>query len=66
MFYAVGSLLFAFTLIAALSVIAVNLLHYRTKMVAALRMLSLDGLAPPAVKTPARIVSRSAPLPLAA
>lgn len=47
-FYAVGSLLFTFGLVAALAVIAVNLAHYRGKMIRALRALSLDGIYPPA------------------
>lgn len=60
-FYAVGSLLFVFGFLAALVVIATNLLHYRGKMMKALRALSLDGIYPPASLSP----TLRAPMPAA-
>jgi len=60
-FYAVGSLLFVFGLLAALAVIAANLVHYRGKMMKALRALSLDGIYPPSSLGPAL----RAPMPAA-
>ena len=44
MFYAAGSLLFAFALVAALIVIVMSFARHGAQMVAALRTLSLDGV----------------------
>lgn len=44
MFYAAGSLLFAFALAAALVVIVMSFARHGAQMVAALRTLSLDGI----------------------
>jgi hypothetical protein len=46
-FYAFGSLLFGFALVAALVATAGNFIHYRAQMVAALRTLSLGGIHRP-------------------
>ena len=44
MLYIAGSLLFASALICALAVTFMTFAQYRTRMVAALRTLSLDGI----------------------
>lgn len=43
MFYALGSLLFIFALMAAFAVMAQDVARYRHAMMAALRGLSMDG-----------------------
>lgn len=50
-FYAVGSLLFAFALFAALAVIIAMFRHHGAQMRTALANLSLDSAYAPATKT---------------
>jgi hypothetical protein len=57
MLYAAGSLLFAFALVAAIAVIAGQVLAYRKPMVAALRTLRLDGTRTHTPRGPMRTTS---------